>query len=391
MLTNLNYNVMKKISVIFITFFLGWNIVFSQNCNLNDKAEEHWSRASGALGVATTEQDLLFVLEEYNKALALAPDCPDIYFNMALCREKLAKLYSPQFSSQYRYAIDDFKKYIELNPNASDINNVQNKVNEIKNIINEMEADGTELGLSNLIWYYDQILEHEPSNADIYFNKAIALDKQGAFTPLSYDDAIDCFNKYLELKPNAPDKKLVQNKIYEIEGKKAISRKQIGMRWEGGIIFYVDKTGYHGLVAAPFDQSEGVQWCSTEAMKLLNIVNIKDLRGFGEGKDNTMSIISFMNYFGKENDIYAAKICNDLVLNGYNDWYLPSIGELSLLLPRIGQRGDFHEGKYWSSTTAWYQGGKSAFYMPYPPRLGWEGLPGIAANNYLRVRAVRKF
>ena len=34
----------------------------------------------------------------------------------------------------------------------------------------------------------------------------------------------------------------------------------IGQNYGGGIIFYIDGTGQHGLIAAPSDQSAGVEW-----------------------------------------------------------------------------------------------------------------------------------
>jgi len=38
----------------------------------------------------------------------------------------------------------------------------------------------------------------------------------------------------------------------------------IGSNYGGGIIFYIDGTGLHGLISATTDQSTGVQWgCGT--------------------------------------------------------------------------------------------------------------------------------
>ena len=40
----------------------------------------------------------------------------------------------------------------------------------------------------------------------------------------------------------------------------ATTPKVIGQNYGGGIIFYVDGTGQHGLIAAPYDQSSGALW-----------------------------------------------------------------------------------------------------------------------------------
>lgn len=48
----------------------------------------------------------------------------------------------------------------------------------------------------------------------------------------------------------------------------------------------------------------------------------------------------------------AARVCNDLILNGYSDWYLPSIGELIKIYENKDSIGVTNDGyrKYWSST-----------------------------------------
>lgn len=48
----------------------------------------------------------------------------------------------------------------------------------------------------------------------------------------------------------------------------------------------------------------------------------------------------------------AARICNDLDLNGYTDWYLPSRDELIEMQMKIGSsnNGFSSFGDYWSSS-----------------------------------------
>jgi len=122
----------------------------------------------------------------------------------------------------------------------------------------------------------------------------------------------------------------------------------IGDTHQGGIIFYLDGSGCQGLVAAPSDQSTGIQWYNG---------NYIDTRAYGsglfEGKYNTSMI---NNTQGGASS--AAAICADLTLGGYNDWYLPSIEELNKMYENIGQGnvlglgnvGNFANYFYWSST-----------------------------------------
>lgn len=156
----------------------------------------------------------------------------------------------------------------------------------------------------------------------------------------------------------------------------------IGQTYQGGIIFYLDASGCHGLISAPTDQSTGAQWVNGTSM---------ETRAYGsglfEGKYNTVMI-----HWKQGGATSAAAICYILPLAGYTDWYLPSIHELKLMYQNIGQGntlglgnvGDFGSVNYWSSTeydegVAWYQDfefGGQANYDKVSP---------------CRVRAVRAF
>jgi phage replication-related protein YjqB (UPF0714/DUF867 family) len=70
----------------------------------------------------------------------------------------------------------------------------------------------------------------------------------------------------------------------------------------------------------------------------------------GNGHQNTLDIIKGCSTAG-----IAAKICSNLNLDGYSDWYLPSKDELSAMYNNLASQGlgDFSVGSevwYWSST-----------------------------------------
>lgn len=94
----------------------------------------------------------------------------------------------------------------------------------------------------------------------------------------------------------------------------------VGQSYGGGIIYYVDGSGCHGLIAAPNDLSSGIAWWNGANM------NIGTSTDYGTGRANTLTIIA-----AQGSGTYAASIVNGATINGYNDWYLPSRDELNLM------------------------------------------------------------
>jgi uncharacterized protein (TIGR02145 family) len=157
-----------------------------------------------------------------------------------------------------------------------------------------------------------------------------------------------------------------------------------GDYYAGGIVFYVDGTGQHGMVAAEYDQVTGTAW----APNGYGDTSIPTYSEFGKGDLSTQSIVSIS---GAGN--YAAGICDALVLNGYSDWFLPTKDELNVLYQNLGSLGigNFSSDLYWSST----QG--PTYQFAYNQRLT-DGITsssskysGSCVFSCIRIRAVRKF
>ena len=150
----------------------------------------------------------------------------------------------------------------------------------------------------------------------------------------------------------------------------------IGSQFEGGIIFYLDRTGNHGLIAALSDQSSNAKWgCSGSSIPASEATNI------GSGSGNTISIVSSCSATGT-----AARICSDYSTNGYNDWYLPAKDELDLIYTNLKKNniGGFSDKDYWSSSQ---ESNKNSWSQSFSS--------GKASaknkNTSLNVRAIRSF
>lgn len=160
----------------------------------------------------------------------------------------------------------------------------------------------------------------------------------------------------------------------------------VGQNYGGGKIGYIDSSGIHGFIVASSDQSTGARWAGYSPSQF----NIKTYPGIGYGKSNTTQITNF--YASSSLKEYAAKICEDLVLNGYDDWFLPSIDELEQMYLNKNSIGGFSPNWYWSSSNV----PSGANYNqeagnPKAKDFGLGQYSGLPQNALQNVRAIRKF
>jgi hypothetical protein len=159
----------------------------------------------------------------------------------------------------------------------------------------------------------------------------------------------------------------------------------IGEQYGGGIIFYLwkDSIGYeHGLIADKVDLSPAQMWSNIDLYEVGPLA-----QNSWDGLNNTSAIASQIGHTSS-----AAALCLNSTNGGQNDWYLPSVNELSLLLHNrfivnktlasIGVYQISILNNYWSSTEA-TSGHAIVFF---------EGIYSTNPKSVNRaVRAIRRF
>jgi hypothetical protein len=149
----------------------------------------------------------------------------------------------------------------------------------------------------------------------------------------------------------------------------------IGDRFQGGIIFYIDGSGKHGLICADTDQSNAAWGCYG--------TNLPGAAGtaVGTGNQNTIDIMNGCATAG-----IAARICGDLSLNGYNDWYLPSKDELNLVYTNLKTQGFGGFANDW-----YYSSSEDDHEYAHAMNFGAGYWDGVTKSYAQRVRAIRAF
>jgi hypothetical protein len=121
----------------------------------------------------------------------------------------------------------------------------------------------------------------------------------------------------------------------------------LGQNYQGGTIVYLlqagdpgfDAANQHGIIVNPSLLGTAEWGCYGTQLNVFNTA-------YGTGNNNTNSIVA-----GCTNTSYAAKICYNLSVNGYSDWYLPSKDELNkVYLQRLSLAFLNNSVGYWSSS-----------------------------------------
>ena len=281
--------------------------------------------------------------------------------------------------------IDSFikliKKTIYRNLDVNDINGIIDELQKAKDLPFEKMQEifnGIKERIKAASEFEKQVL-HTESEIDSF----IAVIKKAIFLSLdakSIRALIDELKKAKGL-PLEKMKEVLERIRIQVDENKL----QIGSKYGGGIVFFVNDIGNHGLVCFENDFGKAI-WGGDYT----NIETDKSGVMNNSGLTNTKKIAEHASWIFKESIflglhkspvVTAAKLCLESSQNDYRDWYLPTIAELKILYTNLHIKGigNFQDAEYWSSSAAYALSFKS----------GKASKSGTANSNY--VRAIRAF
>lgn len=213
----------------------------------------------------------------------------------------------------------------------------------------EVSVDGSVMGTSQLLSVPYAMFAHRADSVSDHVLKNYVTYMDVSDTASAIRSEIPSLEHYATYADVGDTASQIREEIPQVQ------TYSVGDFAHGGIVFWVDESGQHGLVCAKEDQNSGAVWYNG---------TFTDTEAHGDGvyagEMNTMLIISNQ---GSDSYTYAAGMCaNYEVMENnttYGDWYLPSLEELKLMYQQkdvidsvaVANGGSaLSESFYWSST-----------------------------------------
>ncbi len=101
-----------------------WGLGTSFGQSISDEAKRHFDRGVAAVEMAKSPADYQSAITEFELAINLAPEWPDVYYNLGLVQEKIEK---------YGDAVNNLRKYLKYaSPTANDAETVKSLINKLE-------------------------------------------------------------------------------------------------------------------------------------------------------------------------------------------------------------------------------------------------------------------
>jgi hypothetical protein len=155
----------------------------------------------------------------------------------------------------------------------------------------------------------------------------------------------------------------------------------IGEKYQGGIIFWLDVTGKRGLIASETDTATDVFWSRLSGYPTYTT----GASGIEIGTGQANTALMLIKDAAKD---HAVKYCDELIIDSFDDWSLPSEKELDALYFNRYKIGNFGNKTYWSSTEVT---GSDDWKKARCISFGNGAAYTRDKNNNFSVRAIRAF
>lgn len=142
--------IMKKIKMLYLVVFVAVVTLLLSSVNaaaVSEKVRYHMVRGQTAMEMAKVPADYELAIEEFKKAQLLAPNWPDVYYNLGVAQEKAGK---------FKVAAQSLKRYLQLAPKAPNAASIKDLITRLEfkaeqEITDEVALDiFASLGDSNL-------------------------------------------------------------------------------------------------------------------------------------------------------------------------------------------------------------------------------------------------
>lgn len=116
-------SMVNRVKIYLFILMLGAFAANAFAANVSDEAMRHWNRGLAAVEMAKSQADYEAAIAEFRQAAQLAPDWPDVWYNLGLVQDKAAK---------FEDALNSLKRYLQLTPDAGEASQVKQLMDKIE-------------------------------------------------------------------------------------------------------------------------------------------------------------------------------------------------------------------------------------------------------------------